>query len=145
MPEGKAFWRFFSRARVLAWKRGPDWVKPGHASESQRLLRGGRGRAPLSFRGGLTVQHEHFDGALGRGRGGHDAVVEDGADVCGADILRDGAREFAAHRGRAGEKVGAWMGDRNLGKGASSVIGWDFVKGGQGTPPRRNLRSTGGA
>lgn len=23
---GKALWRAFSRARVLAWKRGPDWV-----------------------------------------------------------------------------------------------------------------------
>ena len=25
---GKAFWRDFSRARVLAWKRGPDCVNP---------------------------------------------------------------------------------------------------------------------
>jgi hypothetical protein len=39
MPAGKAFWRFFSSARVLAWKRGPDCVKPGREYTFSFFLR----------------------------------------------------------------------------------------------------------
>ena len=33
--EGNSFVRCFTKARVLEWKRGPDWVKPW----SMRILR----------------------------------------------------------------------------------------------------------
>jgi hypothetical protein len=39
---GKALWRAFSRARVLAWKRGPDWVYPDIEIRTCKFIRGKR-------------------------------------------------------------------------------------------------------